>query len=164
MKLRAIECYAGDSGKGVARIDTQSMNVIGSLPGEVIELMAQRSAVAKCMLLHDNDEGKGIIRIDSFLRESAGVGMNEDVIINKVKSVPTAEKIVVLPLGPLPPLEPNYVPDCLENIPVSKGAIIAVPYFGGRLTFQVVNVEPDSSVAVLVKETTECEIQRAKYF
>jgi hypothetical protein len=66
------------------------------------------------MPLHETDEDKKIIRIHKLLRETVGVEIMEEVSISKVTFVPKAEKIVVLPLEPLPPLEPNYVPEKCE--------------------------------------------------
>ncbi|MEK0369109.1 MAG: CDC48 family AAA ATPase, partial [Nitrosopumilus sp.] len=64
-----------------------------------------------------------------------------------------AEKIVVAPLEAIPPIDERYLADALESVPLIKGDNVMVPYFGGRLTFQVIGVTPAAD-AVLVTQKT----------
>ncbi|MGI0060308.1 MAG: AAA family ATPase, partial [Nitrosotalea sp.] len=89
-------------------------------------------------------------------RNNTGVGIGDTVTVRKIKTVP-AEKVIVAPLDSIPPIDERYLTDSLENIPLVKGDNIMVPYFGGRLTFQVVGITPASD-AVLVTPKTEFHI------
>ncbi|MGH9984975.1 MAG: CDC48 family AAA ATPase, partial [Nitrososphaeraceae archaeon] len=51
--------------------------------------------------------------------------------------------------------------DALESVPLIKGDNVMVPYFGGRLTFQVIGVTPAGSDAVLVTQKTAFNITTA---
>ena len=84
---------------------------------------------------------RGIVRIDGLIRNNAGVAIGDMVIVKKVKA-PPAEKVVVAPLEAVPPIDERYLADALESVPVTKGDNVMIPYFGGRLTFQVVGREP----------------------
>ena len=64
-----------------------------------------------------------------------------------------AEKVVVAPLEAIPPIDERYLADALESVPLIKGDNVMVPYFGGRLTFQVIGVTPAAD-AVLVTQKT----------
>ena len=55
----------------------------------------------------------------------------------------------------IPPIDERYLADALESVPLIKGDNVMVPYFGGRLTFQVIGVTPGPGVdAVLVTQKT----------
>jgi transitional endoplasmic reticulum ATPase len=60
-------------------------------------------------------------------------------------------------LEAIPPIDERYLADALESVPLIKGDNVMVPYFGGRLTFQVIGVSPLQAAAadsVLVTQKT----------
>ena len=73
--------------------------------------------------------------------------------LERIKAVP-AEKAIVAPLEAIPPIDERYLADALESVPIIKGDNVMVPYFGGRLTFQVIGVTPANADAVLVTQKT----------
>ncbi|MGB7661887.1 MAG: CDC48 family AAA ATPase, partial [Nitrososphaeraceae archaeon] len=77
----------------------------------------------------------------------------DTVVVRKIKAIP-AEKVIVAPLEAIPPIDERYLADALESVPLIKGDNVMVPYFGGRLTFQVIGVTPAGSDAVLVTQKT----------
>ncbi|MDP9498396.1 MAG: AAA family ATPase, partial [Thermoproteota archaeon] len=137
LSLKVLEAYTRDVGRGVARIDYDSMDSLSASTGDVIEIRGKRRTVAKCLPLYPSDEGKGIIRIDGLVRNNAGVAIGDTVVVRKIKAVP-AEKVIVAPLEAIPPIDERYLADALESVPLIKGDNVMVPYFGGRLTFQVI--------------------------
>jgi transitional endoplasmic reticulum ATPase len=151
VSLKVLEAYTRDVGRGVARIDYDSMDSLSASTGEVIEIRGKRRTVAKCLPLYPSDEGKGIIRVDGLVRNNAGVAIGDTVVVRKIKAVP-AEKVIVAPLEAIPPIDERYLADALESVPLIKGDNVMVPYFGGRLTFQVIGVTPASADAVLVTQ------------
>jgi transitional endoplasmic reticulum ATPase len=156
--LKVLEAYTRDVGRGVSRIDYESMDSVGVSTGDVIEVRGgKRRTVAKCLPLYPSDEGKGIIRVDGLLRNNAGVAIGDTVEIAKIKAVP-AEKIIVAPLETIPPVDERYLADALESVPIVKGDNVMVPYFGGRLTFEVIDVSPAAASAVLVSQKTMFQI------
>src|SRR5438128_736372 len=150
--LKILESYTRDVGRGVARIDYESMDSLSASTGDVIEIRGKRRTVAKCLPLYPSDEGKGIVRVDGLVRNNAGVAIGDTVVVRKIKAVP-AEKVIVAPLEAIPPIDERYLADALESVPLIKGDNIMVPYFGGRLTFQVIGVTPTAD-AVLVTQKT----------
>ncbi len=152
LSLKVLEAYTRDVGRGVARIDYDSMDSLGASTGDVIEIKGKRRTVAKCLPLYPSDEGKGIIRVDGLVRNNAGIAIGDTVAVKKIKAV-AAEKIVVAPLEAIPPIDERYLADALESVPLIKGDNVMVPYFGGRLTFQVIGVTPAAD-AVLVTQKT----------
>ena len=152
LSLKVLEAYTRDVGRGVARIDYDSMDTLNASTGDVIEIKGKRRTVAKCLPLYPSDEGKGIIRIDGLGRNNSGIAIGDSISVRKIKAV-AAEKIVVAPLEAIPPIDERYLADALESVPLIKGDNVMVPYFGGRLTFQVIGVTPAAD-AVLVTQKT----------
>jgi transitional endoplasmic reticulum ATPase len=157
--LKILEAYTRDVGRGVARIDYDSMDSLTASTGDVIEIRggekskSHKRTVAKCLPLYPSDEGKGIIRVDGLVRNNSGVAIGDTVVVRKIKAIP-AEKVIVAPLEAIPPIDERYLADALESVPLIKGDNVMVPYFGGRLTFQVIGVTPAGSDAVLVTQKT----------
>ena len=140
----------------MARVDYDTMDVLGASTGDVLEITGKRRSVAKCLPLYPSDEGKGIIRIDGLGRNNTGVAIGDTVTVRKIKAV-AAEKVVIAPLDSIPPIDERYLTESLESVPLVKGDNIMVPYFGGKLTFQVIGVTPTAD-AVLVTQKTAFHI------
>ena len=152
LSLKVLEAYTRDVGRGVARIDYDSMDTLSASTGDVIEIKGKRRTVAKCLPLYPSDEGKGIIRIDGLGRNNSGIAIGDTISVRKIKAA-AAEKVVVAPLEAIPPIDERYLADALESVPLVKSDNVMVPYFGGRLTFQVIGVTPAAD-AVLVTQKT----------
>ncbi|MDA4117940.1 MAG: CDC48 family AAA ATPase [Thaumarchaeota archaeon] len=152
VQLKVLEAYTRDVGRGVARIDYDAMDALDASTGDVIEIKGKRRTVAKCLPLYPSDEGRGIVRIDGLIRNNAGVAIGDMVVVRKVKA-PPAEKVVVAPLEAVPPIDERYLADTLESVPVTKGDNVMIPYFGGRLTFQVMSVSPVAEAALITQRT-----------
>ena len=152
VQLKVLEAYTRDVGRGVARIDYDAMDALDASTGDVIEIRGKRRTVAKCLPLYPSDEGRGIVRIDGLIRNNAGVAIGDMVTVKKVKA-PPAEKVVVAPLEAVPPIDERYLADALESVPVTKGDNVMIPYFGGRLTFQVVGLSPAAEAALITQRT-----------
>jgi transitional endoplasmic reticulum ATPase len=151
--LKVLEAYTRDVGRGIARIDYDTMDSLAVSTGDVVEIRGKRRTTAKCLPLYPSDEGKGIIRIDGLVRNNSGIAIGDTIFIRKIKAVP-AEKIFISPLEAIPPIDERYLADALESVPIIKGDNVMVPYFGGRLTFQVIGVTPANADAVLVTQKT----------
>src|ERR687883_1178623 len=153
ISLKVREAYSRDVGRGIARIDHDSMYSLNASTGDVIEIKGKdRRTVSKCLPLYPSDEGKGIIKVDGLVRNNAGVAIGDTVVVRKIKAVP-AEKFIVAPLEAIPPIDERYLADALESVPLIKGDNVMVPYFGGMLTFQVIGITPAAD-AVLVTQKT----------
>ncbi len=150
--LKVLEAYTRDVGRGVGRIDYDAMDALDASTGDVVEIKGKRRTVAKCLPLYPSDEGRGVIRVDGLIRNNAGVAIGDTVAIRKIKA-PPAEKVVVAPLEAIPPIDERYLADALESVPVTKGDNIMIPYFGGRLTFQVFGISPMADAVLITQRT-----------
>ncbi|MGC9076033.1 MAG: CDC48 family AAA ATPase [Conexivisphaera sp.] len=158
--LRVMEAYTRDVGRGVARVDYEVMDMLGASTGDVLEVKGRKRTVAKCLPLYPSDEGRGFIRVDGLIRNNAGIAIGDTVAVRKAKAVP-AEKVALAPLENVPPIDERYIADALEGIPVVKGDSVMVPYFGGRLTFQVASVQPQADAVIITQRTSISISERA---
>jgi hypothetical protein len=86
LSLKVLEAYSSDIGRGVARIDQNSLNSLSLSEGDSIEIIRKdRTIQAKCLALLPYDEGRGIIRVDPHLGKSIGLSVGETIIIRTVK-------------------------------------------------------------------------------
>ena len=154
--LKVEEAYTRDVGRGVARIDEATRNLLSLTAGDVIEISANKKTVAKCLALYPADENKKIIRVDGLVRNNCRTEIGRIVSIRKIK-IAAAESVMVAPLEAIPPLDPRYLADALNDTPLIPKQFVMVPYFGGRLTFMVVGIMPEIAgdvKAVMVIEKT----------
>jgi|Deesub1362A_J573_1020465.scaffolds.fasta_scaffold00040_41 transitional endoplasmic reticulum ATPase len=95
--LKVNQAYPSDSGRGIARLDPDAMLRLHISPGDIIEIEGKRSTVAKVWRAPKRDWGKGIIRIDRFIRENAGVGVGDSVKVRKAE-YSKARSVILAPL------------------------------------------------------------------
>ncbi|MDE1812856.1 MAG: hypothetical protein KGH85_08360, partial [Thaumarchaeota archaeon] len=107
----------------------------------------KKRSVARCLPLYPTDEGKQTIRIDVIGRNNTGVTIGDNLTVRKIKTV-AAEKITIVPLDSIPSLDERYLADALNGMPVTKNDNVMIPYFGGRLAFQITAITPDTDVIV----------------
>ena len=157
--LKIQEAYSRDVGRGIARIDYDSMDLLNASTGDFMEIKggekskSTRRTAVKCLPLYPSDEGKGIIRIDGLVRNNAGLAIGDIVVVKKIKAIP-AEKVIVAPLEAIPPIDERYLAESLEGVCMTKGDNVMVPYFGGRLTLQVIGLSPAATDAVIISQKT----------
>ena len=83
LSLKVLEAYTRDVGRGIARIDYDTMGSLGASTGDIIEIKGKRRTVVKCLPLYPSDEGKGIVRVDGLVRNNAGIGIGDTVIARR---------------------------------------------------------------------------------
>jgi transitional endoplasmic reticulum ATPase len=152
INLKVLEAYTRDVGRGVVRIDYDAMDSLDASTGDIVEVKGKRRTVGKCLPIYPSDERRGVIRFDGLMRNNSGVAIGDTVALKKIKA-PPAEKVVVAPLEAIPPIDERYLADSLESVPITKGDNVMIPYFGGRLTFQVTGVSPLADAVMITQRT-----------
>ena len=164
--LRVSEALPMDVGLGRARVDTHTRMLLNLDVGDVIEIEGERITTARVFRLRQEDEGKGIIRIDGYIRRNAKVSLEEKVKVRKADPV-EAEKIVIAPLISknqrirFGPGTGDFVRRGLLKRPLVEGDEIVVPNFAlaGRhsIVFRVIKTVPSKRI-VQVGVNTEVEV------
>lgn len=89
VSLKVLAAYARDMGRGVARIDHASMDLLGVSTSDTVEVIGKKDVTeALCYPLLPSDEGKGITRIDPKIRHAVGADIDDTVEIMTVAHMP----------------------------------------------------------------------------
>ncbi|CAJ36077.1 CDC48 family AAA ATPase [Methanocella arvoryzae] len=145
--LRVQEAYHRDVGRGIARIDMETMRQLGMVSGDIIEIEG-KGAIATAVVWpgYPSEEGKGVILIDGNIRSNARVGIDDRVKVRKIQAK-KAERITLAPTQPVRITGGEYyLLKLLEGRPISKGQAIRVEMLGSPMTFVVTNTRPAGTV------------------
>jgi len=93
-ELIVSKAYTNDVGKGIARLDPQTLEELHLFPGDVIEIVGKKRTVAKVWRLAGQDWGKGIIRMDEYIQQNADVSIGDKVTIRKIDAK-NAEEVIL---------------------------------------------------------------------
>ncbi|MBR9690006.1 MAG: CDC48 family AAA ATPase, partial [Candidatus Altiarchaeota archaeon] len=148
-KLKIAEAEYADVGRGIARIDNETMEKLGVSTGDIITLNGKNQTSAVVWRSRLQDEGAKLIRVDGILRKNAGVSLGDFVKVNKADA--KAAKTVLLA-----PVEKiflrgditNYFKQRLMNKPVNKGDLVVFDIMGQSIPFVVANASPKGVVYV----------------
>ncbi|AKB43322.1 CDC48 family AAA ATPase [Methanosarcina vacuolata] len=178
IQLKVEKAYPIDLGRGIIRLDPTTLLKLQLSPGDIVEIRGKKKTTAKVWRADRQDWDQGLVRIDNFIRQNAGVSIGEKVTIKKVEA-PEAKKLVLaLPEsmtqgGP----ELQFGEHANEIIkrhilkrPVFRGDIIPIinsmsqPMTESLTTSQViplvaVETEPSNTI-VLVTEETLIELRK----
>ncbi len=115
-----------ESGRGIVRIDTNTMKKLGVREGDIVELKGQRKTGSIVVRSYPADVGLNIIRMDGITRRNAGIGVGETIRVVKAK-VKDATKVTLAPAqkGVVLQMNPDLLKKNLFMRPMSKGDILS---------------------------------------
>ena len=152
--LRVADALQRDVGRGIARIDPKVVEELGLTSGDVVQIVGKRKTNALCWPAHEQDYGKGIVRIDGYLRNNAGVSIDDKVTIRKIDAK-IAERLMLAPTEPLRIVGgEEYLSQLLEGRVLSRGDFVPINIMGRTVNLVVTNTSPPAE-AVIVTEGTE---------
>ena len=135
IKLRVGELTGReDFGRGLVRLDSNSMKKLGIKEGDVVELSGKRDTAAIAIRAYPADVGMNVVRIDGLVRKNAGTSIGEMLNVKKA-AVKEAKKVVLAPTekGLVLHISPNLLRQNIFMRPMKKGdIIIANPVFRSR--------------------------------
>jgi len=151
--LRVAEAPQNLVGRGIAVIDPKVIQDQGWQSGDVIEITGKKKAYAKVWPSQTVEYGRGLIRIDGFIRSSANVGIDERVNVRKVE----AKQATSLTLYPTEPLRivgaEGYLAQLMEGRVVTQGSSITINIMGRRVDLMITKVEPRADVVIVNRGT-----------
>jgi len=147
IKLKCREAYTRDVGRGHIRIDYDSMEKLNISTGDFVEIEGKKKTAAKVLPLYPSDEAKSMARTDSIVRGNMKITIDDEIKITKIKTL-AAIKIVVKPTHAIPPIDARYLTDAFEGTAMTLDDRVLVPYFGGRIQFQIIETNPKDPVCV----------------
>ncbi|WP_418286708.1 CDC48 family AAA ATPase [Halorubrum sp. DTA46] len=96
VQLEVAKAYPNDSGRGIARLDPDTLLHLKLSPGDIIEIEGAETTAAKVWRADRQDWNTDTVRVDGFTRQNADVGIGERVTIRKAEAE-KAEKLVLAP-------------------------------------------------------------------
>ena len=155
-KLRVKDAFKEDAGRGIVRIDPDTIRKLNLRTGDVLEvshpLVNKRSAA----LLYPGkmeDRGTGIIRIDPSLRRNLGASLDDIVEIRKIEAA-LANKVTFAGLEESVVVRtPQQLARQLENRVLTKGDILSFYSMGRRVDLIVIDYSPQAEAVRIHLET-----------
>jgi transitional endoplasmic reticulum ATPase len=155
--VRVAEARARDANRGIVRLDSDVMKELGLTSGDAVEITGTKKTVSLVWPGYETDAGKGLIRMDGYTRNNAGVSIDDQVTLKKIQ-VKTAERIV---LGFTEPIRvmgiESYLFEFLQGRVLTRGDSIPLNIMGTRVELVVTDVKP-SAQAVIVGAETEVQV------
>ena len=96
VQLEVAKAYPNDSGRGIARLDPDTLLHLKLSPGDIIEIEGAETTAAKVWRADRQDWNTDTVRVDGFTRQNADVGIGERVTIRKAEAE-KADKLVLAP-------------------------------------------------------------------
>src|SRR3989338_5538374 len=126
-QLKVMEALQEEAYKGIVRIDSSTMSLLGVRPGDVIEIEGSRITVGVVDRAYPSDIGQSIIRMDGILRRNAKTGIGESVKVRPAE-VKEAKSIIIAPAqkGIMVQAHPDVFKRGLLGRAVVKGDIVAL--------------------------------------
>ena len=155
--LKVAELKPGETGRGIARIDPELMDILDLKVGDIIQIDGNKKTVAKVLRGGPEDANRGIIRIDGSTRRNAGTGIDERVDVKKIVAK-NAEKITFSPTEQLR-LQggEDYLKQIMEGRVFAKGDVIMLNVMGNKIDLVVTSFAPAAD-AIMMSSTTEVKI------
>jgi transitional endoplasmic reticulum ATPase len=169
VQLEVSKAYPNDSGRGIARLDPDTLLHLKLSPGDIIEIEGGERTAAKVWRADRQDWNTDTVRIDGFTRQNADVGIGERVEIRKAD----AEKADELVLAPPEDASVQFGSDAAGMVkrqilkrPVAENDIVPVmsstnhPFMrspGQAIPLIAVDTEPEG--VVLITEDTEVTLR-----
>ena len=169
VQLEVAKAYPNDSGRGIARLDPDTLLHLKLSPGDIIEIEGAETTAAKVWRADLQDWNTDTVRVDGFTRQNADVGIGERVTIRKAE----AEKADKLVLAPPEDASVQFGSDAAGMVkrqilkrPVVERDIVPVmsstnhPFMrspGQAIPLIAVETEPDG--VCLITEDTDVELR-----
>ena len=153
--LRVQKAKKRDIGRNIIRIDQKTMEKLNIQTGDVIEVVGKKQSAGIAWPSYPQDNGLGIVRVDSRLQKNTGTRIDDTLEIRKVKAEP-AQNIVLAPssvkIRNNPRFE-SFVKRKLNNYPVTVDDFINISIGISReITFKVISMRPNE-VCIIKQDT-----------
>jgi len=97
LKLKVIESLQEDIDKGIVRLTNETMDKLGIVSGDLIEIKEKSSVVLKALRSIKKESSEDIIRLDGTTRSNIGASMGDYVEVSKEITVNEAKNITLSP-------------------------------------------------------------------
>ena len=157
--LRVQKAKKRDIGRNIIRIDPTTMEKLNIQTGDVIAVMGKKNSAGIAWPSYPQDNGLGIVRVDSRLQKNTGTRIDDTVEIKKVKTE-VAQNVVLAPSNfPIKnnPRFESFVKRKLNGYPITLDDFIFISIGISReITFKVISMRPNG--ICIIKEDSVLNI------
>ena len=151
--LKIAEAPQNLVGRGIAVVDPKVIQDNGWQSGDVIEISGNKRTFAKLWPGQTVDYGRGLIRMDGYMRASIGAGLDDRVNIKKADAKP-ATSLILYPTEPLRIVgAESYLTQLMEGRVVNQGANITINIMGRRIDLVIAKAEPKADAVIINRST-----------
>ncbi|MBS3061174.1 MAG: CDC48 family AAA ATPase [Candidatus Diapherotrites archaeon] len=150
VELKVFDPDPSHVGRNIVTLDKTAKDSLGVTSGDIIEIEGTKKTAAVIWPARSEDEGKGIIRMDNFIRHNVGVGLGEKVRIRKAE-VKEAKKVILAPTQDVRIIASGYDRILKKNFigrPLVRGDSVWISVFGSGFVYTVVDTSPRGIVKV----------------
>jgi len=153
--LRVQKAKKRDIGRNIIRIDPKTMEKLKIQTGDVIAVNGKKESAGIAWPSYPQDNGLGIVRVDSRLQKNTGTRIDDTIEIRKVKTQ-LAQNVVLAPSNfPIKnnPRFESFVKRKLNNYPITVDDYIFISIGISReITFKVISMRPNG-VCIIKQDT-----------
>jgi transitional endoplasmic reticulum ATPase len=149
-----------DRGKGITRLDADSMRCLGIPSGGIIEIQGQRKMYAKCLQSQKEIHSLGILYLDGLIRSNAGIHIGSRIYIKR-SPVTKARTISLAPLEITSFLEESEIKEAMTSFPIIQDSNVAFENLGEHVFFRILETIPPNRPLIVTSDT---EIQIKDYY
>ena len=163
LRLTVVEARREDIGRGIVRVDPNSLKQIHAAPGDILTVQGRtRTTVAKAMPTFRDQRGQAVIQMDGVARVNAGAALGQQVSVSK-SNHHLAQRVALVPIGSgaIHEDELDHMARRLDGLAVQVGDRVRAALFGATYRdFQVSRTEPGGPV--LIQPDTLLVVERAR--
>ncbi|MEE9376525.1 MAG: CDC48 family AAA ATPase [Candidatus Lokiarchaeia archaeon] len=153
--LRVQKAKKRDIGRNIIRIDPKTMEKLNIQTGDVIAVNGKKESAGIAWPSYPQDNGLGIVRVDSRLQKNTGTRIDDTIEIRKLKAE-VAQNVVLAPSNfPIKnnPRFESFVKRKLNNYPITLNDFIFISIGISReITFKVISMRPNG-VCIIKQDT-----------
>ena len=151
--VKVSEADPRDVGRGIVRIDPKIASDLKLNPGDAIEIIGKRKTFALFLESSDADYGKGIIKMDGYLRRNSQVSIDDKVLIRKT-DIKIANTVLLTPKKPLRIIGgEEYLKQILHGRIVTLNDFLTINIMGRVIDLIITGFKPKGD-AVIVSDLT----------
>jgi transitional endoplasmic reticulum ATPase len=134
-------------------VDPKVVDELGLTSGDVIQIVGKKKTTALSWPGYESDFGKGTIRIDGYLRNNAGVSIDDKVTIRKIEAK-IAQRVTLAPTEPLRIVGgEEYLSQILEGRVLARGDYVPISVMGRKIDLVVTSTTPTADAVIVTDQT-----------
>jgi len=151
ISLRVQDSDPTHVGRNIVTLDRHTKEQLKVTSGDIIEIRGPSKKTAAIIWpARTEDEGKNIIRMDSFIRHNAGVGLGDTVSVKRA-DFREAQEVIMAPTQEVRIIASGYnriMKKSFLGRPITQGDNVWISVFGSGFVYRVVGTKPKGIVKV----------------